>query len=234
MTWPSIGTGTGACGVGDDLRALLQHDLRIDGSSPTSCLRSGFSMSGRVSERLPTKSGFALPIMPAKPEVVRRHRAVGLLADDDVALLGAQHMHRLGAVGRDAEALARGDDRLPDRRGRARAGTLISKPSSPVKLTRKSRVGTPQILPSRTLICGIASADRSMPSTSGAITSRACGPCTAITAHCSVVEVSQTFEVGELGLEIVLHVMEDARRAAGRRRDMEAVRRRGGRRRRRP
>ena len=82
---------------------------------PTSCLRSGFSMSGRASERLPTKSGLALPTCPAEAEIVRRHRAVGLLADDDVALLGAQHMHRLGAVGRDAERLARGIDRLPDR-----------------------------------------------------------------------------------------------------------------------
>ena len=42
------------------------------------------------------------------PEVLRRHRAVGLLADDQVALLGAQHVHRLGAVRRHAERLAGG------------------------------------------------------------------------------------------------------------------------------
>ena len=53
-------------------------------------------------------------------------------------------------------------------------------------------MGTPRMVPSRTLICGIASGERSMPLTSGAITSRAFGPWTAITAHCSVVEVSQT------------------------------------------
>ena len=68
-------------------------------SSPTSCLRFAATMSGRASERLPTKSFFALPIAHSRPSVVRRHRAVGLLADDDVALLGAQHVHRLGAVG---------------------------------------------------------------------------------------------------------------------------------------
>ena len=35
-----------------------------------------------------------------------------------------------------------------------------------------------------------------MPSTSGAMTSRAFGPCTAMTAHCSVIEVSQTLRSG--------------------------------------
>ena len=58
---------------------------------------------------------------------------------------------------------------------------------------------------------------------SGAITSRARGPCTAIAAHCSVVEVQPDLEVGELGLQIVLHLGEHARRAAGRGGDVEAV-----------
>ena len=75
------------------------------------------------------------------------------------------------------------------------AGTLTSKPSSPVKLTRNSRIGTAQMCPSATLMCGSAAAAISM-STSGASTARAFGPCTAITAHCSVVEVSHTFRSG--------------------------------------
>ena len=58
------------------------------------------------------------------------------------------------------------------------------------------RVGTPQILPSRTAMGGIASSDRSIPSTSGATMSRDFGPCTAITAHCSEIEVSQTSRCG--------------------------------------
>ena len=42
------------------------------------------------------------------------------------------------------------------------------------------------MLPAATLICGMAAALMSSPSTSGASTSRARGPCTASTAHCSV------------------------------------------------
>ena len=76
------------------------------------------------------------------------------------------------------------------------AGTLISKPSSPVNDTRNSRVGTPQIVPERIAICGKASGERSMPSTRGAITARAFGPCSAITAHCSVIEVRNTSSSG--------------------------------------
>ena len=41
------------------------------------------------------------------------------------------------------------------------AGTLTSKPSSPVKLTRKSRIGTPQMLPVAMLMCGMACAEMS-------------------------------------------------------------------------
>ncbi len=63
----------------------------------------------------------------------------------------------------------------------------------------------------------------SMPSTSGARISRAFGPCTATTAHCSVVEVSQTFRIVKLGLQIVFHMGEHVRRAACRRRHMEAI-----------
>ncbi len=60
-------------------------------------------------------------------------------------------------------------------------------------------------------------------STSGASTSRARGPCTAMTDHCSVVEVSQARSSRPLGLQVVLHQREDARRAAGRRRHVEAI-----------
>ena len=37
---------------------------------------------------------------PVHAEILRRHGAVGVLADDRVALLGAQDVHRLGAVRR--------------------------------------------------------------------------------------------------------------------------------------
>ena len=75
-------------------------------------------------------------------------------------------------------------------------GTLTSKPSSPVKLTRIRRSAAPQIVPSPMLMCGNASAEMSSPWTSGVRISRACGPWTAITDHCSVTEVSQTSRSG--------------------------------------
>ena len=92
-----------------------------------------------------------------------------------------------------------------------------------MKLTRMSRAGTPQTRASRRLICGKALPVRLTPSTSGAMHSRAFGPCKAIVAHCSVVDVSQNSEIRELGLKIVLHMREHAGRAAGRRRHVKAV-----------
>ena len=65
-----------------------------------------------------------------------------------------------------------------------------------MKLRRKSRIGTPPNVPSFSAMWGSAAAEMLRPSTSGARMSRARGPCTAITAHCSVVEVSQTRRSG--------------------------------------
>ena len=62
--------------------------------------------------------------------------------------------------------------------------------------TRNSRHGTPQMKPVRTAMCGKAPGDRSMSETSGAITSRAFGPWTAMTAYCSVIEVRKTLRSG--------------------------------------
>src|SRR5712692_7218099 len=46
---------------------------------------------------------FLLGDDPAHPQVLRRDRAVRVLPDDGVALLGPQYVHRLGAVWRNAE-----------------------------------------------------------------------------------------------------------------------------------
>ena len=94
-----------------------------------------------------------------------------------------------------------------------------------MKLTRNSRVGTPQMLPSRTLICGIAS-----PRDVDALDQRRDHLARVRTLHGDDRPLlggrgEPDLEVGELGLEIVLHVGEHARRAAGRRRHVEAVRR---------
>ena len=50
---------------------------------------------------------------PGEPRIVGRHGAVGVLADDDVALLGAQHVHRLGSILHHVVLLPGGVDRLP-------------------------------------------------------------------------------------------------------------------------
>ena len=77
-----------------------------------------------------------------------------------------------------------------------RAGTLTSKPSSPVKETRKSRAGKPATVHSATDMCGKAASEMSRPSTKGSSSLRAFGPLSATVAHCSVVEVSQTLRSG--------------------------------------
>ena len=117
------------------------------------------------------------------------------------------------AIGDGAALLALRPDRLEHARAHSRRATLTSKPSSPVKLTRASRVGTPQMQPSRTLRCGNAAAERSTPSTSGARMSRAFGPLIAIVANCSVIEVELDLQIRPFGLQIVLHHREDVRGA---------------------
>src|SRR6185503_6837498 len=63
----------------------------------------------------PDEVALVLRDHPAEPEVLGRDRPVGVLADDHVALLRAQHVHRLGSVRRDAVRLPRVPDRLPQR-----------------------------------------------------------------------------------------------------------------------
>ena len=135
-------------------------------------------------------------------------RAVGLLADDDVALLRAQDMHGLGAVGRDAALAAHAlPDRLPHRRPKP-AGTLISKPSSPVKLTRKRRARDAADLRTPEPTCaGSAAGSRLDAADERGDYRRARGPCTAMTAHCSVTRGQPYLKVGPLGLEVILHVV---------------------------
>src|SRR6185369_14507043 len=55
-----------------------------------------------AAERAPADEFLLLRHDPIHAEVLRRDAAVGLLADDDVALLGTQHVHRFRAVRREA------------------------------------------------------------------------------------------------------------------------------------
>src|SRR5262249_52346662 len=50
---------------------------------------------------------------PTESSIIRCYGAISLLTYDDVALLGAQHVHGLGTVGCDSMLLAGGVDCLP-------------------------------------------------------------------------------------------------------------------------
>ena len=114
MTWPSIFIGTGWFGSATICAPSSSTVCGSAVSSPTSCLRSALEHVRPGERALADEIGLGLADRPGEADIVRRHRAVGLLADDDVALLGAQHVHRLGAVGRDAVCLAGLVERLPD------------------------------------------------------------------------------------------------------------------------
>ena len=72
-------------------------------------------------------------------------------------------------------------------------------------------------------MCGKASADMSIPLTSGAITSRARRPLHRDHRPLLGDRGQEDIELRPFGLQVVLHVIEDARRAAGRGRDVKAV-----------
>ena len=65
-----------------------------------------------------------------------------------------------------------------------------------MKLTRNSMAGTAGDLPVRNRHVRQRRGREVDAGASGSITRRASGPCTAITAHCSVVEVSHTASSG--------------------------------------
>ena len=65
--------------------------------NPTSCLRPAACI-GRAQRALADEVRLVLADRPAQARIIGRDRAVGILADDDVALLGAQHVHGFGAV----------------------------------------------------------------------------------------------------------------------------------------
>ena len=72
-------------------------------------------------------------------------------------------------------------------------------------------------------MCGIAAGEMSMSSTSGARTSRARGPLHGDDRPLLGDRGQPDTQVRELGLQVVLHVVQHARRAAGGRGDVEAV-----------
>src|ERR1700730_4029378 len=101
--------------VADDLRPFFQHRLRIVREQADHLLAIALH-HGRASERtLSDEVLCRFAYGPTQPRVVRRHRAVGFLADDDITLFRAQHVHRLGAVGSDVVSPPLRHDGFPDR-----------------------------------------------------------------------------------------------------------------------
>ena len=111
----------------NDLRPLLQHDGRIVGQQSHELL-AVVPQHVRPHQR-PLADEIVLPAanQPAQPEVMRNNRAVGLLADDDVAFFGTQHVHRLGAIGC---RIPGRHQRVPDRR-RVFGGNVDLEPRLP-------------------------------------------------------------------------------------------------------
>src|SRR6185437_2270518 len=70
--------------------------------------------SGALQRTPADEVGLVLADGPRKTRIVWSHRAIRVLANDDVALLGPQHVHRLGAIRGDSVLLPGLDDRLPD------------------------------------------------------------------------------------------------------------------------
>src|SRR3546814_3154283 len=92
---------------------LLEHDGRICGVETDKLLPALRHERRPVERTLSDKIGLRLADSPAKPDVIGSDRAVGFLSDDDIALLGAQYVHRFGAIGRETERLTTGPDRFP-------------------------------------------------------------------------------------------------------------------------
>src|SRR5690606_30002019 len=96
----------------DELRALRQPGAAVDGQHPHEVLAV---LAGRVDAGVGALADEVLELRddPLHARVLRRHRPVGVLPDDDEALLRAQHVHGLRAVRGDAVLGAGVRDRLP-------------------------------------------------------------------------------------------------------------------------
>ena len=89
--------------VGDELGAFFEHNVGSIVERPTSCLRP------RIRHGRPCQRAFADEIRASSCRSSSRgptssgvDGAVGFLADDDIAFFGAQNVHGLRAIGRDA------------------------------------------------------------------------------------------------------------------------------------
>ena len=107
--------GRALSGAKHDLRSFLEHQLRIAGQQADQLPAIGCAHRQSCQRALADEIRLKLTDRPTEADIIRGRSAVGLLADDDVALLGSQHVHGLGAIGGDAVRGPRLVDRRPDR-----------------------------------------------------------------------------------------------------------------------
>ena len=72
-----------------NLRAFFQHLCSINGEQADQLLAIRFHEIGPCEGTLADEIGFGFTNRPIEPKIIRRDGAVGFLADNDVALLGA-------------------------------------------------------------------------------------------------------------------------------------------------
>ena len=208
--------------VGDDLGAFLQHDLRVVGQEADELLAALRDHVGAGERALADEVGLGLADRPGEAGVVGGQRAVGVLADDDVALLGAHHVHRLGAVGHDVVLLAGLPQLLPE--GEAVAGGDVDleaelagegDPEEPGGEAGDGAFGDRHV---REGLGGdVEALDEGLEELAGVrALQRDRRPLLGGRGE-------PDLEVGPLGLQVVLHHVEDARGAAGGGGDVEAV-----------
>ncbi len=85
------------CGADDYLGALLQNHCRVGRQEPNKLFAVRSRQVGQRQGSGAHEIG-AGGSRRAHAEIEWRDCTVGFLTDDDVAFLGAQHMHRVGAV----------------------------------------------------------------------------------------------------------------------------------------
>src|SRR5690606_23341491 len=206
----------------DDLRALIQDQLGVLRLEADKLLASLGHEIRSLKSTNAHEVGLLLAYGPVQSDIIRRYRAVRILPDDDVALLRAQNVHRFRAIGASTMLLPFGPERLPN--GLSIIGRDVDLEAT---LAGERHAEKP----------GRHAADLAF--THRHMWHRLIGDVDALHQRRDDVAALRPLhryhrpllgngsephlEMGELGLEIVLHHVQHARRAAGRRGDMEPV-----------
>ena len=93
-------------GIINQLRALFQNHFGIFGAQAHQ-LFAAFADTVAAGERTAAEKVGVAFHTPAHTQIVRRYRAIGILANDNKALFRTQYVHGLGTVWRDAMRLSR-------------------------------------------------------------------------------------------------------------------------------